>query len=54
MTPQEVDSLPLIPLCILLGAVTPDHKIKRLPLKEYLRFTRDRANKAKLKAIHGR
>lgn len=47
-------ALKLIPMCILLGAITPDHDIKRLPPKAYMRFTRKQADRETLKRVHGR
>lgn len=53
-TPEDVNRLTLIQLCILLGAVTPDHKIRKLPMRDYLRFARTADNRRTLKEIHGR
>jgi len=53
-TPEQVNRLTLIQLCILLGAVTPDHEIRRLPMKDYLRLARTQENREKLRRIHGR
>ncbi len=41
-------------MCILLGAISPDHKIKRLPLNDFLRFSRTKEDRAILKRVHGR
>lgn len=42
-------------MCILLGAITPDHAIKRMgSMEHYLRFTRTKQNRETLRRVHGR
>jgi len=53
-TPDEVNNLRLIPLCVLMGAVTPDHQIEKLVMKDYLRMRSTEQNRILLKEIHGR
>ena len=54
MPRSEVITLPLIPMCIYLGAITPDHRILQLPGKDYLRLIGTPENRANLKQFHGR
>jgi len=49
-----VGELTLIQMCILLGAITPDHVILRLPGKDYQRMISTPENRANLKRFHGR
>lgn len=51
---EEVKRLPLLLLCTHLGAITPDHKINRLPGKDYDRLTRTEHEKDVLRRIHHR
>lgn len=54
MSPDAVGDLKLIPMCILLGAITPDHQIEKMPRAAYITFTRTEAMEAILKRFHTR
>jgi hypothetical protein len=41
-------------MCILLGAVSPDHHLDRLVPSDYMRMTATQQNRQILKEIHGR
>jgi hypothetical protein len=41
-------------MCILLGAITPDHQKKRMPLEHYFRYTRSQHNRELYQRFHGR
>jgi hypothetical protein len=54
ITREELRRLPQLMLCTLLGAITPDHKILRLPGKDYDRLTRTEHEREILWKIHKR
>jgi hypothetical protein len=54
LTREEIRRLPQLMLCTLLGAITPDHKITRLPGKDARRLTRTEHEREVLERVHGR
>ena len=50
---ETVGQLRLLPMCILLGAITPYHKIKSLPLGMLRRLASDPRNREILEHVHG-
>lgn len=53
-TPEQVNQLTLIQMCALLGAITPDHQIQRLPMRDYMRLAGTAENREVLRRVHGR